>query len=343
MTAKEDYLKFLIMIRLRNNIDKCMTILKQKKECLKNDPNNYMHNYRYENILAFYKENIRIAKELFNVDLEGNIELINDKICKYWPEIFEYLKREQCDYEWTIKNFEDTKYYEVYKYITSYDLYWGTKSIKKDTDPIYFEFAFLYCYDKRFNEIFEQIINNGFYNPNRRTTNFSNRPFWACFFPNDLNNISEVSKKIILDERCNYRMLNNGTDNISLIMQRLYDNDYNSKETEFVTRFIYKIVKDNNCSILQDYVDDSGSEPGHVLVNPLIYLLFCNEQRITTFDDIASLYKYCISEDGVIRQCKALEYKTDGSNKAIDFYISLIEKDNPENEEGIALLKNNKI
>ena len=42
---------------------------------------------------------------------------------------------------------------------------------------------------------------------------------------------------------------------------------------------------------------------------------------------------------GVKNQCNSLEYKTEGCTKAIDFYISLIEKDNPENEKGIQLLK----
>lgn len=256
-----------------------------------------------------------------------------------------YLKSNKCNYEWTIKNFEDTKYYDIYKFISSYDLYWEKQSRKKDTNPIYLEFFSLRYLDAKFEEIFEQIVNNKLFNPNKRTANASCEPFWALAFPDNYKP-TEISNKIIFDKRCDYRMLDNGTDNVLLILRRLTgffgQDDLTPSQKQFALNFIFKIIKDNNCSILQEYVDDTPSYPSFILNEPLIFILFHNEDFLTSYDEINNLYNYCISEEGVINQCNALMHKTEGCNKAIDFYISLIEKENPQNQEGIKLLKKQK-
>lgn len=342
INQKEIYLKFMILVKLRYNVEICKCRIKDNEEILKKDPDNFHYNCRYNDTLNFYNENIRIAKELFNIEINDNLEQINEEICKNWPNILEYLKTNNCDYGWTIKDFEDTKYYETYKYITSYDLYWETKSTKSDTDPIYFEFEYLKFADTRFINIFEDIVNNGLFDPNKRAMNYSHEPFWALNFPDDYNP-SDISNRIIFDKRCNYRMLDNGTDNVLLLLQRLTGffgkDNLTTSQKKFALNFLYKIIKENNCSILQEYIDDTSRKCGYNLDDPLIFILFNNENKLTEYDEINNLYKYCISYDGVINQCDALEHKTEGCNKAIDFYISLIEKDNPENNNGVQLLK----
>lgn len=346
MNEKEEYLKFMILIKLRYNIGLCKIRLKNDKELIKNNPYNSYFELKYNDTLDFYNENIRITKELFNIDINDNTEPINNEICNRWPTILKYLKTNKCNYEWTRKDFEDTKYYEIYKYITSYDLYWEKKSTKKDTDPIYFEFSSLKWLDDRFINIFEDIVNNGLFNPNKRTMNSSYEPFWAINIPYDYKP-NDISDKIIYDKRCNYRMIKNGTDNVLLFLRYLTGyfshDDLTETQKSFLLNFLYTIIKDNNCSILQEYVDDTHSKPDFELTQPLIFILFANEKNLTMYDEFNSLYKYCITEEGVINQCNALEYKTEGSNKAIDFYISLIKKDNPENKKGITLLKNSKV
>lgn len=346
INEKEEYLRFMILIKLRDNIYRCKINIKRGEEILKKEPDNFQYNYRYNDTLDFYNENIRITKELFNIDVKDGIDDISNEICNRWPIMLEYLKTNKCNYEWTRKDFEDTKHHDIYKYITSYDLYWEMKSTKTDTDPIYFEFACLKFLDDKFMKIFEDIINNGLFNPNKRTKNFSYEPFWAWNFPDDYNS-SDISNKIIFDKRCNYRMIDNGTDNVLLLLRRLtgyFGNDnLTSSQKKFALNFLYKIIKENNCSILQEYVDDTSRETGYFLDDPLIFILFNNENKLAVYDEINNLYKYCLSEEGVIKQCNSLEYKTEGSNKAIDYYISLIEKDNPENKNGITLLKNSKI
>lgn len=342
VNEKEEYLKFMIIITLRHNIDQCKTNLEYRKEKLKNDPNNYTSNYKYNETLDFYNGNIRIAKELFNLDITDDYSELNNEIWKMWPKILEYLKNKKCNYEWTRKDFENEKYYEIYNYVTSYDLYWEKKSSKTDTDPIYFEFMRIKYLDNKFANIFKEIINNGLFNPNKRTVNYSDEPFWAVNIPHDYNS-TEISDKVIFDKRCNYRMMDNGTDNVLLLLRELTGFfgkvDMNDTKKTFALNFIYRIIKENNCSILQEYVDDSHDQPRFILAQPLIFLLFTDEKNLTMYDEFNSLYKYCITEEGVKNQCNALEHKTGGCSKAIDFYISLIEKDNPENKNGIQLLK----
>ena len=320
----------------------CKIRLNQRKEWLERDPFDYTSDLKYKATLDFCNENIRIAKELFNINITDDLSEINNEILTRWPFILEYLKTKKCDYEWTRKDFQDAKYYEIYQYLTSYDLYWEIKSRKEDTDPIYFEFSTLRILDDSFNTIFKDIVFNGFFNPNKRTVEASYEPFWADHIPRDYN-ATDLSDRIIYDKRCNYRMVKNGTDHVLLYLRLLTgffsNDDLNEKQKDFLLNFIYKIIKENNCSILQEYVDDSTSEHRFILEEPLIYILFANPQNMTTYKEFDDLYKYCISEEGVLNQCNAVQHKTEGISKAIEFYVSLIEKDNPENVEGIKLLR----
>lgn len=180
INEKEEYLKFMIIIKIRYNIELCKIRLKYKEEKMKSNPYNLLTNEKYNNTLKFYNENIRILKELFNIEITNNINILNNEIINKWPIILEYLKNKKCSYEWVITDFEDARYYQIYEYVTSYDLYLEIKRTKKDTDPIYFEFSRLRVLDDRFNTIFEDIIYNNLFNPNKRTVKGSYEPFWAC-------------------------------------------------------------------------------------------------------------------------------------------------------------------
>lgn len=342
LIKKEEYLKFMILIKIRYNIEECENSLKFKKKLMKENTNpydNYYYERQYNDMLDFYNENIKILNELFNIRVKDNFNDIDNEIFKKWSIILEYLKNNKCDYEWTKKDFVDTKYYEMYNNITSYDLRWEKKDSNMDTNPIYFDFFYLKYLDDKFSIIFKEIVDNGLFNPNKRTLICSREPFWALAFPDNYEP-TDLSNKIIFDKRCNYRMLDNGTDNVLLLLRRFTGyfgkDDLTSSQKEFALNFLFKIIKENNCSILQEYVE---CLPGFILNDPLIFVLFANEEYIAKYDEFNNLYKYCISEEGVKNQCNALEHKTEGCGRAIDFYIELIEKDNPENKEGIKLLK----
>ena len=74
---KEEYLKFMILIKLRYNIQMCKIRLKHRKEWLERDPYNYSNELKYKATLDFCNENIRIAKELFNINITNDFSEIN--------------------------------------------------------------------------------------------------------------------------------------------------------------------------------------------------------------------------------------------------------------------------
>ena len=94
-------------------------------------------------------------------------------------------------------------------------------------------------------------------------------------------------------------MIDNGTDNVLLLLRRLtgFFNHDNLTETQksFALNFIFKIIKDNNCSILQEYVDDTAKQPSFILEDPLIFILFSDEKYLAMYEEFNELYKYGIS------------------------------------------------
>ena len=54
----------MILIKLRYNIGLCKIRLKDDKELIKNNPYNSYFELKYNDTFDFYKENIRITKEL---------------------------------------------------------------------------------------------------------------------------------------------------------------------------------------------------------------------------------------------------------------------------------------
>lgn len=85
------------------------------------------------------------------------------------------------------------------------------------------------------------------------------------------------------------------------------------------------MIKENNCSILEDYYEDNKYcdeklvESYYETGMPLMFLLFKNEIEISRFDKMINLYRYCISEEGVLNQAEALKHKTIARDGAIDF------------------------
>lgn len=342
MNLKQEYLDFLIMLTIRYNIGLCEIRLEQRREFNKK----YIYDNKYNSTLRFKEKNIEIANNLFNINLLDNLDDLDKLITIKWERILNGLKNKIFNYDWTMVDFKNTQNYEFYKYINSYDLYWESKVDRNDTDPIYFLLSRLKFDKQEFYDMYKELINNGFFNPNRRKVIASNEPFWCTF---DDQNIDEIARKIILDKRTNYQMLSNGSSVVDslasfAIKDGVYDYFTQDQRNAFVD-LLYQIVKENNCSILEDYLEDNMYcdqnlvEGYYETGRPLIFLLFKNEIEISKFDKMIDLYKYCISEDGVVRQVKTLKHKTEGRDRAIDFYISLIKKDNPDNTSGIAMLK----
>lgn len=346
MNSKEEYLNFLIMLTIRYNVDLCKIRLEQRNELNKK----YTYDSKYNGTLRFKEKNIEIANNLFNVNLSDSLDDLDKLIKSKWEYIFNGLENKIFDYEWTMVDFKDTKNYEFYKYVNSYDLYWEIKIDKADTDPIYLLLNRIKWDKQEFYDMYKNLIDKGLFNPNRRKILASYEPFWCMF---DHININDVARKLILDKRTNYQMLSNGSSIVAglanFAMNESVYGDLTFEQKNILVDLLYQIVKKNNCSILEDYLednrycDDNWEERYYETGRPLIFLLFKNEIEISRFDKMIDLYRYCISEDGVLRQIDTLKHDTEGRNRAIDFYISLIEKDNPENTNGIAMLKQIKI
>lgn len=59
---KEEYLKFMILIKIRYNIEECENSLKFKKKLMEENTNpydNYYYERQYNDMLNFYNENIK--------------------------------------------------------------------------------------------------------------------------------------------------------------------------------------------------------------------------------------------------------------------------------------------
>lgn len=82
VNEKEEYLKFMILIKLRYNIEICKYRLKSNKELIEKDPDNFYSNRRYNDTLDFHNKNIKILNELFNINVTDNLNNINNEIFK---------------------------------------------------------------------------------------------------------------------------------------------------------------------------------------------------------------------------------------------------------------------
>lgn len=343
MKEKLEYEKFIILLELR----------KKLKQRLQEERNKLMQETkedRYsEERLGYINQIINLTKDLFNIDLTNDMDLLDNLIFESWPSIFEGLKSGKYDYEWSLSSFnpdndeikENPNALKLYGFLqllnTKIERCYGLRRVSFDSNPIYFLLSFLEDIDFRYGEIYKQLIENNLYNPNRRDVEGSYHPFWTDH--NNNINFTELDKKIMLDKRTNYKMDSNGSDVISVISRFYIDNRYPDNNDTYI-ELIDSVVRLNNCSIIEDYFDGYINYDTHL---PLIYTLFENEVKRNELDGLNNLYKYCISEDGVLKQVKASTHPSPERNMAIDFYISLIKKDNPENTNGIAMLKQIKI
>lgn len=342
MKEKLEYEKFIILLELR----------KKLKQRLQDERNKIMKETQkeiYSQIkLEYIDEIFTLAKELFNIDLTKNVDLLDNLIFESWPSILEGLKSRKYDYEWTLSSFnpdndeikENSNALKLYGALqllnTKIESSYGWRRVSFDSNPIYFLLCFLEDIDFRYGKIYKQLIENDLYNPNRRNINASFYPFWTSGNTIDYN---ELEKKVFLDKRTNYKMDSNGSDMLSVISSFYIKNDYPNNSDTYI-ELIDGAIRLNNCSIIEGYFDRYN---GYDTKTPLLYTLFKNEVKRNELDGLHNLYKYCISEDGVLKQVKASTHPYPERNMAIDFYISLIEKDNPENTNGIAMLKQIKI
>ena len=343
MKEKLEYEKFIILLELRRKIrqrlqDKRNKIIQETKKD------------RYsEELLEYIDQIINLSKELFNIDLTDDIDLLDNLIFENWPSILDGLKSGKYDYEWSLSSFnpdndeikENPNALKLYGALhllnTEIESCYGWRRVSFESNPIYFLLRSLKEVDFSYSELYKQLIENNFYNPNRRDVEGSYHPFWTD--NNNNKKLTELNKKIILDKRTNYKMDSNGSDMISVISSLYIDNDHPDNNDTYI-ELIDSVVRLNNCSIIEDYFDGYINYDTHL---PLIYTLFENEIKRNELSGLHNLYKYCISEDGVLKQVKASTHPSPERNMAIDFYISLIEKDNPENTNGIAMLKQIKI
>lgn len=335
MEQKLEYERFMILLSLRRVIPEWRKLLKEPPSTC-----TYIEDY--------YNKGIAFGKLLYGIDVEkDNYESEIDKlILQSWPKILKGLELGIYDYNWTLSSFgytsndaedySDTKLlYKIYQALNTKFNYYGFPVISYETNPIYFELYKLKYVNPIYAELFKDIIERGLYNPNKRNVEGSHHPFWTMC--NSFDSKSSLCRKVILDSRTNYQMDSNGAsipDNLAYRV-RFYENP---EEVESSISLLEPMIIENNCSIIEDYYEDVCLS-GYVSKRPLIHHLFGDEAKINEIAGLGRIYTYCLSEEGVRRQVESSTHPSPVRDAAIDFYLSLIEKDNPSNEKGIHLLQ----
>ena len=339
MEEKLEYERFMILLSLRRVIPEWKRLLKESPS-----QNTYIKDY--------YNQAIEFGKLLYGIDVEkDNYEAEIDKlILQTWPKILNGLGLGIYDYNWTLSSFRytisdeedysDTKLlYKIYQSLNTKFNYYGFPVISYETNPIYFEIYNLKYINAIYVELFEDVIERGLYDPNKRNIDGSHHPFWTM--QNSIDSKSSLCRKVILDSRTNYQMDSNGSSIPDYLAYRIRFFK-NPEEVESSISLLEPMIIENNCSVIEDYYEDTCFA-GYVSKRPLIYHLFGDKSKINEIAGLGRIYTYCLSEEGVRRQIEASTHPSTVRDEAINFYLSLLEKDNPSNEKGKQLLKKIKL
>lgn len=332
MDKQIEYLKFLILLAMENNIE----VLKQELDWATKMIKTYeieKNNIYYE----YIKEKARLLAEIKKikihfVDVFGYSETtkISDIIYEKWSIILNMLINKDCDYEFSL-NSEGNDLSESIQYKKYYNLLYFEKITRNlfnyNKRPIYVD---IMTHIRKENldmiPIYSDLILNRLFHPNRNGCGTSNEIFWTSL-PNIAfeKSLKDLNKLVICDERTDYHLLGNGSDLINCFLGTLIagqSTNYSDDKIKYNIEIIDHIFR-NNCSILDTYRDNGNWRGNHY--QPLIHLLFEKEYCDEAKDMIENLRLYLLSPAGITNQISVTKYPTIERNKPIDYYIKLIE------------------
>lgn len=335
----KDFLKFLIYTQIkRKKLVLEFKINYEKDFLVKNQDTDSKRIREKESLLKEYNIELnRLAKVFYQVSKQ-NISKINEVILKEWNKVLEYLivNPSLCDINiYTLinncGNCNDEEFLALYK------IYYN-ETLEKGKRNIHHPFTFysnIICFirNKEFDfiSILKDIVNYKLYNPNI-ATGASREPFWTCFpnpFALDELSLLSYKEKVVLDERTNYYVLNNGSDAVKILLppSPIYNGVKTlSKEEEFDLDLFSKIIKERNFSVL-DTIRLKGENSliyyngNHSLLNYL-FEEFQNEYVV-----VSDVKSYLLSKKGINEQIIGAKYREPYRNDAIDMYIDLITKE----------------
>lgn len=341
----KEFLRFLIYTQIKRKVLVIKCEINYEKEFL--DKNQGIDSNRITEkkklIKEYDNELFRLAKKFYEI-AKQDISKINEVILEQWKKAKEYLiaNPNNCDIDiYTLINYCGLCNDE--EFLTLYKIYYNETLEKGKTDThrrftFYNNIAiFVRWKEYDFIPILIDIVNFKLYNPNL-STGASREPFWTCF-PNPfaLNELSLLSykEKVVLDERTNYYILNNGSDAVKTLLppSPMYNGVRTlSKEKKFDLKLFSKIIKERNFSVLDTVRLTSENSPFYSNNNRSL-LEFLFEDYQSEYKTIKDIKDYLLSKKGINEQIRGAFYREPFRNDVIDMYIDLITKVNDEELE----------
>lgn len=172
---------------------------------------------------------------------------------------------------------------------------------------------------EEFVDFYNFIIEQNFYNPNG-ICGISDEPFFSMLPTNSLAQIKESNKKVMMNSQTDFHILRNGSDFIECIIF-WYHKTKSLEEKEYWQELILCALKGTG-SILDTKRFDYISKKYFYEQEPTIFTLFKEENK-----ELRIVKEYLLTEEGIKKQYENALYPSHRRNEAIDFYQSLIEKE----------------
>lgn len=342
----KDFFKFLIYTQIKRKILVLESEINYEKDFLSKNQNiDSRVSTEKKNLIKEYNEELnRLAKNFYELSKQ-DISKINEIILEQWKKAKEYLlaNPNNCDIDiYTLihncGNCNDEEFYSLYKIYYNETLEKGKTDIHRRFTFYNNIASFVRCKEYDFIPILIDIVNFKLYNPNL-PTGVSREPFWTCFpNPYTLNELALLSykEKVVLDERTNYYILNNGSDAVKILLPP--SPIYNGVKTlsykeQFDLELFSKIIKERNFSVLDTVRLTSENSPFYSNNNRSL-LEFLFEDYQNEYKLIKDIKDYLLSKNGINKQIRGALYREPFRNDVIDMYIDLITKVNGEELEG---------
>lgn len=330
-------LKIMIYVRRLQDIIEC----NQKKvtELQKGD---YLEHLLEESHLCkmAIEQLTNLAISDYDLDVNKKLEFIDCKIFEGFPNVVENLIQGRYDYNWSFQDFtfnfyefsEQSRIREIYR------CYFKIEQLEEDlkgliyighvNNPIFFDILHLFFVDNKYINLLDTFIRYNIYNPNCLDCKRSFEPFYGRIMNRFRG--SDFASIVALDERTDFRLLINGTDELEFILKNANDQVFSSSFS-----LLFNILKNKNVSVI-DTIRFNGNRKES---NHEAYIVLISELKNCDLEEVQDLITYCVSDQMIEKQLNFSIYPSIYRDFAIDTYCELIEEKRGEGVEGISKLK----
>lgn len=349
-----EYMKWQVILAIKRTL----TVIKYEYNFNLKVIDNLKKDDLFEGVKSRQKDNEKLLciynSTIFELSFQFGIESI-EEIDNYLKFNFENIMQIiSCNKDLYELNFDSySNYFEEYKkkinFINLIDILKKQKSYFKSnytgySDTIYKDLLNLInSGNYELIEIYEEIVKNKFFNPNSGGCGTSNEKFW-CSLPKincGLNNIIELNRKVILDDRVDYQVLSNGMSYTNFFLEAVFrKSKYTLDEKSYYSNLVADAIRLNNCSILDTKFIDGMKV---IEYNSFIRNILFGDFQIENMRLINDLRQYLLSNEGVNQQIINSRYPSKKRNESIDLYLSAINCENNVSPNSINKLKSLKI